>query len=90
MLFEMYSRIKNGTLRPSDPHQGWTRTFISGRAVHQKSGGTSLEGLLKSSTQRGDSQLLEAGVIRGLWGSRNRIKSSGLKTYHVPDILRES
>lgn len=52
--------------------------------------GTCPEGLLKSSFQREDSQLLEAGVIQGLWGSGNQIKSNGLKTYHVPDILRES
>lgn len=51
---------------------------------------TFLEGLLNNSSQRWDSQLLEARVTQGLWGSRNRIQSNGLKTYYVQEILRES
>lgn len=65
MLFEMCSRIKNGTLRPSDPHQRWTRTFISGRAVHQKSGGPVWKACSRTLLKEGTASCWKLGLSGG-------------------------
>ena len=73
------SRINTGTLRLCDPHQRWTCTFTP-RRVCVRIRWTFLEDLLQNFSKsagsiptdrppRGDSQLLEAGLRHGLWGS---------------------
>lgn len=100
MLFEMYSRIKNGTLRlcASASVHKCTHTGLGKDSVLPGSAGSSgrarlRKRILTGRAPRRNSQLLEAGVIQGLRGphkSRRKIKSNGLKTYYVQDVMREN